>query len=432
MKEIQTEVLIIGAGLAGVSASLSAQAEGREVLILAKDSGASAMSSGALDFAGDPLAIPSKPEKWSLDQRKNLSEIIERLSHHPYGLLFSDAEQAFECLNQARRMVFGDGFLEGEEGKNIFAFNQLGTFKATAWVQKGILKAKDLEGKKQAVLFYFKGLKNFDPEFFERNFLYWSQKLGADLKLKKKEIVLEIKQEFSSLEFSRWAERNSESLLEELVGLAKGKEADLILFPSLFSQALKEQIFRALEKESSAQVRELLALPPSVPGKRLQEFLTSRLEEGGIKRLKGKALGFRADGRKVKAILARVGRDEIEISAQAIVLATGSFLSGGIFKQGEFKEEIFGLKIFSSSQALGRIFTEKLTSKTITSPQAVFSVGIKVNENLQPVDEQGRVVFENLFACGSILNGCNYIFDGTGAGTSLLTGLRAGKNASNF
>jgi len=432
MKKIETEIVVIGAGLAGTAAALAAVKSGRRVMVLGRESGASAMNSGALDIAADPGAIPAHPEKWSVDVRKNIEELLVRSPMHPYHLIGDSGEKILEEIKKALALVFPgeDHFLSGEPGRNRLVFNQLGTFKQTALTQARMLSFEDLSRIRKILLVDFSGFRDFDPDFFRRNFLHWTDCLGARVELAIAQISTNGLSDKSSLENARWIEENFEETLEKLKSAVKSSAAELVILPPVIPVIHREELMTKLEQEAGSKVRELLSFPPSVPGKRLGDYLQERLKQDGIERLMGKAAGFEANGQKIKSVLARCESEEVQISAAGFVLATGGFLAGGISKSESFKEEVFGLEVFCGSEPMGTIFTEKLTSARLTNPHPVFSVGLKVSPEMKPLDRDGRITYENLCAAGSVLSGANYIFDGSAAGASLASGCKAGNIAA--
>ena len=170
MNKLQTDVLVIGSGLAGTAAALSAGASGKKVAVLSRDGGASAMSSGALDLAGDLLTVPGRPELWSNGIAKNLEDILIRIPDHPYRLLGNSSEKVLAKIKTAFNLVFpaGNGLVSGNFANNQLVFNQLGTFKATACCQTQMLSLDDLRDADQALVVDFPELRDFDAEFFRK------------------------------------------------------------------------------------------------------------------------------------------------------------------------------------------------------------------------------------------------------------------------
>lgn len=58
--------------------------------------------------------------------------------------------------------------------------------------------------------------------------------------------------------------------------------------------------------------------------------------------------------------------------------------------------------------------------------------GIRVNNLLQPVDQKGTPLVENLMVVGSNLAGCNYPVEKCGGGVAVSTGYKAGRLAGGM
>jgi glycerol-3-phosphate dehydrogenase subunit B len=57
---------------------------------------------------------------------------------------------------------------------------------------------------------------------------------------------------------------------------------------------------------------------------------------------------------------------------------------------------------------------------------------VEVNENLQPVDPEGRVIYSNLFAAGAIIAHGDSMSEKSGGGIAISTGYLAGKLAAGI
>jgi glycerol-3-phosphate dehydrogenase subunit B len=64
-------------------------------------------------------------------------------------------------------------------------------------------------------------------------------------------------------------------------------------------------------------------------------------------------------------------------------------------------------------------------------PHPIGAFGVMVNEQLNPIDDNGNVVVKNLRVAGSILSHCDALREKSGGGVALSTGYKAGKWKSN-
>jgi anaerobic glycerol-3-phosphate dehydrogenase len=62
----------------------------------------------------------------------------------------------------------------------------------------------------------------------------------------------------------------------------------------------------------------------------------------------------------------------------------------------------------------------------------MFEAGLRIDCVLRPLGMNNKPRLKNLFAAGAIIQGYNYMTDGTGAGVAMATGARAGINATGL
>ncbi|MBI1879319.1 MAG: FAD-binding protein [Chloroflexi bacterium] len=107
------------------------------------------------------------------------------------------------------------------------------------------------------------------------------------------------------------------------------------------------------------------------------------------------------------------------IQAKNYVLATGGFFGGGLeaHQDGRVTEQIFGLLIAAE------INRHKWFNKHFISPhgQPIFNYGVKVNQQLNPMNGGGAPLAENLYAVGAILAESEWAHGRTGDGIALAT-----------
>ncbi|TMA15745.1 MAG: FAD-binding protein [Deltaproteobacteria bacterium] len=131
---LTADVVVVGGGMAGVCASLAAREKGAKVLLVARASGATALSSGAIDFGG-AVADATVGEG---------ARAVSRQPGHPYALL-GDALPALLERTMAflRRHLVSLG-LEGARvaaDKCLWLPTPVGTARPAALVQSSIAGA---------------------------------------------------------------------------------------------------------------------------------------------------------------------------------------------------------------------------------------------------------------------------------------------------
>jgi glycerol-3-phosphate dehydrogenase subunit B len=114
--------------------------------------------------------------------------------------------------------------------------------------------------------------------------------------------------------------------------------------------------------------------------------------------------------------------------ADAVVLATGHHIGGGLRKERVIREPLLGLGVFHDGKPAqaGGLRMQHLEYLDATQE---FRTGLATDERLHPLNEEGRAPFENLFAAGSVLGGYDYAGP-CGFGVPILTGWLAGRWAA--
>jgi len=433
--ETRADLVIIGSGLAGTAAAISAARSGQKVVVVSRGSGASHLSSGALDLADDPLAIAGHPEQSCRDIGQNLNQLLLRNPSHPYHLLRDGADplgSIFNPIQEAFSQLFpaqGDYRLAGSFAQNHFALTALGTIKATAFTLEAFALAGDSCLQKPLVI----GLEeypDFDPAFWPRMAAPLLEKMDAPMTGGQSSwIRVSDVPELSAPEIARLLEDAEAG--ERFCAAVQNEAKEFpgltgVLLPAVLPMQNRNQLIERLLKVTGVPARELLGWPPSVPGLRLGLHLEDRLQRSGVGLIRGSVTGFKAEGKRIKRLGLEAAGGTREIQADRFILAAGSFAGGGLRKGKSFSEPIFNLPVFCGDHRVGEIFTQKLTREVISQPHLLFTCGLKTDASLRPLGPEGEPVYENLAAAGAIIQGSDPSRDGTGAGVAIATGWRAG------
>ncbi len=119
--DLQTELVIVGGGLAGFSAALEAAQSGHEVILIEKQAdtgGSSAMSGGCLAFAGTDLQRENKIDDSSELLFKDLREVGQFENDEALVRVYTDNQlDTYEWLKQAG-VQFGQ-HIEASSGQSV-------------------------------------------------------------------------------------------------------------------------------------------------------------------------------------------------------------------------------------------------------------------------------------------------------------------------
>ena len=200
-------------------------------------------------------------------------------------------------------------------------------------------------------------------------------------------------------------------------------------FPAVLGLEHHAEAWRDLQDRLGVPVFEIPTLPPSVPGIRLYNALKAALTRAGVPILldmavsRGLVEGTRATGNRATGVIVPGVVREMTYRAETIILATGGLYGGGIESdhRGQMREVVFDLLLHVPG-GLGDWFDPTFLS---TQRHAVHEAGVRANAQLQPIDAKGRVVLENVRVAGRALGCHNPLAEGSTEGVWLATAYRA-------
>lgn len=426
-RRIEADVLVLGGGMAGAIAALSARAGGARVVLVRRAPGATALSSGAVAVAPDLAAGPDEPLAW----RRGPADAARRLAAlrpgHPYALLGADLGRLPEALAFAARAL--DPLLSPALDRPRFLATPLGGAAGVALCQRSMVAGDLLAAQAPVAVVGFRGHVGFDAALVSDG-LARSVPLGGP-----ETFALEVELPFDEPaarphELARGLDAPgvAEALGERLRVALAGREAGAALLPPVLGLALRSRTAERISAAAGLPVAETLSDVPSVPGLRLQAGLEAALSASGVEVITGAVRGAPVPGEPVLA-------DGAELVAGWWVLATGRFVAGGIARRGALVEPALGLAVQAAEGRdagvhLAQRPAASLTTRDRRGPQPLLSAGLRVDAALRPLDDLGRPVHPRLLAAGAVLGGHEHASDGTGLGVAILTGYLAGRHAA--
>ncbi len=421
---MKADLVIVGSGLAGATAALSAIENGaKNVTVIRKGYGRTAMSGGLLAFAADQ------------NKAAGVSTLKDRLSAicenelNPYGLL-SDSNKSLsdgckllvEKLPSFKADIKSDskpGLFLSEGGAAVFADMQFGGGSGD------LLK---LDTKSVAVV-SFKELSWFKLDQLVEQWREELTRLGVEVDLSLLELNLS---DGLPLQMNSQAalllddKKNIEKLVEELKKLVADKKPGLLLFPPVMGLN-NADVLAELEKALGIACAELSGGYNALAGLRLQRELDKALNDAGVKMLQAEVVGFAQVGQAIKSLKFIADGKENEIEAEAFIHAGGRFLGGGLIEDGGVRESVFKLPAYFANKLVSDLPTIKLVERDYAAEHILFSCGLTANENLNPLDENGKSFADNLYVCGDILGGYDLVLSGCAEGLAIATAHKAGQ-----
>ncbi|MCX7983183.1 MAG: anaerobic glycerol-3-phosphate dehydrogenase subunit GlpB [Syntrophales bacterium] len=394
--EIVYDVVIIGGGMAGLTAAIRLGQAGLRVAIVSRGDPIVCLSTGCIDV---------------LASGENPLEGVEKLpENHPYHLV--DREFIKEALNHFLSVVKEEGLpYDGTWEKNRKVLTPLGVGKTTCLVPETMV-ASTADGEARLHVISFAGLKDFYPGYI------LARMPASDLS------VLEMGRVSTMSLASRF---ETEEFLDFFLSWLKSTDikADLIALPAVLGWQKAPAIKDRLEDELRRPVFEIPTLPPSVPGIRLHRALVRKALRLGTQFYRGRPIStVEKAAQLVEAVTLESPGRPIRVNGRAFILATGSFVGGGLISHRSGVEEVvFHLPV---SYPVDRMnwFGEKF----LPPEHPIEEAGILVDGEFRPKNTD----LENLFVAGSILAHSRVLRYGCGHGLAIVTGEAAASSCLRY
>jgi glycerol-3-phosphate dehydrogenase len=411
------DVLVIGAGLAGLTAAWQASQRGKKVRVISKGWGALYWHTGCIDLLGYQ---PPEREKPVTSPIESLERLMKENPHHPYALAglprIEAGLEGFKSLCSQFNYP-----MSGSLERNWLLPTSLGTFRPTCLAPETMIAGDQrLPGKRLIV--GFKQFPDFYPNLIADNLkIQGIQATGITLDL-------------PSLRKSRFATgRVLAALFEtsefrvELVEALKNKIGSVqrIGFPAVLGLGNPLAVLHELQAELDRPLFEIPTLPPSIGGMRLHSILVSAIENAHGRVYDGmEALSADVQDKNVKLVWTEAAARRKPNHAQSFILATGGILGGGL--RGEYeglvREVVFDLPI-TNQASRDNWFQRQFLSPT---GHAIYQAGVLVDSEFHPIDRAGQSIYNNLYAAGATLSFYDAIRERSVDGTALITGFTVG------
>ena len=396
------DTIIIGGGLAGLTAGIRLQQKGRKTAIVSAGQNALHFSSGSFELLsrlpdGTPVAEP-------------LKAVAQLPESHPYRKIARLPELAAEVPAFFAKAGVP---LHGDAAGNSLRLTPTGSFKPF-WLAMEEVDAVEKTGfnGKKVLIVNLVGYLDFNTSFIADGL----EKQGATvrievLRLPEMERLRENPSEMRSVNIARVMDSAWIKVADEIK--AHIQDEDTIILPQVFG--LKDAaVLSHIREAVPAKVLFVGTMPPSVPGMRTQMQLKKAYEAAGGTFLMGDEIrSAELEDGNVRAVCAKnVGR----MTADNYILATGGYFSKGIAANMEkVFEPLFGLDV-AAAEGRGAWY-----DPDFFKAQPFMDFGVATDAAFHPLKDGAPV--KNLYAIGSVLAGAQALALGCGAGTAILTAL---------
>lgn len=412
------KVIVVGAGIAGLLSACFAAQKGHEVKVLSFGQGALTVAGGIIDVFGydndgNQIADP-------------LAHITKLRGDHPYALI--GAAQVEAALEAFKALTASQGYSYlGDGHHNQAVPTAIGSFKPSCLIPPSI-NGKAIFERKKLIVVGFELLKDYYPKLILKNL---QQYFGDTKEICMKTVDLNWPsgrnfRDVSALDLARALETEIECLnFTQQLKAVCDQDTALIIPPVLAERPeLAAQVQQRLEAGlNGAKLVEVSSIPPSVTGLRLDRLLHQAAEQLGVEIIEKAHVikGNVTNGICTSVLTGGFGRCR-EYKADAYIIATGGVFGNGLVSSmGRLYEPIFDLELNVPADQKDWSYQYLFCGK----PQPFAAYGVKVNQQLRPVDATGTEVLHNVYFAGRTLAGYDFCFEKSGNGVCVASAYHA-------
>jgi glycerol-3-phosphate dehydrogenase subunit B len=397
------DAVVIGGGVAGLTAGARLAEGGARVCVVAKGIGSTHLAPGTVDVLGydpDPVEEPADA----------LPRFIAAHPEHPYALLGVDGiaagvEWFAACIERGPQP--GYRYTGGLERNHLLP-TAVGALRPSALVPE-TMAAGDARESAPVCAVGIRVLRDFHASLCAGNLRQAgieARGIEVDVDVGRTEAnALHLAQRMDDPAFrAAFAARLVPRLhADERVGL-----------PAIVGLRDPHGALTDLEGRLGRAVFEIPTLPPSAPGMRVYNALVAALRAAGGRLILGaEVVGAEREGGRVTLLRAHTSGHDTLFRAHWVVLAAGGFASGAITLDSDWRvrETVLGLPLRGAPEAGQARFTGDFFGH-----QPVARIGVAVDSSLLA---EGT---DNVFVIGADLPGAEPWREGSGEGIALASG----------
>ncbi|WP_327052751.1 glycerol-3-phosphate dehydrogenase subunit GlpB [Halomicrococcus gelatinilyticus] len=425
---INDDVVVVGGGLAGMTAALAAAREGADVRVVTKAESTLRQASGLVDVLGylpdadGPVVDPF--------------DAVDRLPpEHPYRRVGVDGVRAGLALFDAVADYAG-----GHTDRNALVPTVGGSVKPTARYPASVA-AGLASDERDALLVGFETVVDFDAP------LSADRLAAAGVPFDASGVTVAFPGDFRAdapvtrlaraLDENERVEREGRAGVGESLPVRRALAervaphldgAERVGFPAVLGVDDPDEVRAGIEAELGVDVFEVPTGPPSLPGMRLESEFEAALDDAGVAVTAGNpVVDFERDSGRVAAVVVERNGARIPHAADQFVLATGGLVGKGVDSDRDgVREPVFDCHVAAPDDRYEWFDDDPF------GDHAFARFGVSTDDELRPLDAGGDPEFDNLRAAGAVLGGYDLAAENSGSGVSLATGVVAGQRAGEL
>ena len=404
---MRADVVVVGAGPAGLATAIRLAEAGRQVLVLARGNGFTHWGAGSVDVLG---RVGGEPVEQPLEATDRLPE------GHPYHLVGQAAVR--DGVDWFASFAAAAGLTHiGDLERNRAQLTAFGTLRTTCLLPE---PAAGPEGflKGRVAVVNFAGFRDFSPALCATRL----RRAGIDATPASAPLpAWDHDRYFTGVELARAIDDAGfrRRLAPGLARAAAGAEA--VVVPAVLGLNRGHEPWADLQSLVGAPLVEAATAPPSIPGLRLFAAYRARLESLGVRWQFGfPAVGVERDGDRVTAVRSEGASRVMATRCQELVLATGGVAGNGIEanRDGTLTERVAGLPVDGFEDRLAYLGGRFLGDHPLAA------AGVRADAELRPVDASGEPVAANIHCVGGLLAAHDPTAEGSREGVALATAAR--------
>jgi glycerol-3-phosphate dehydrogenase subunit B len=409
------DVIVVGAGLAGMFAGTLAARRGARTLVIARGQGGTHVGPGCIDVWGYDLAGPQSAGQPAA--RPMAASPAASLAQLPAGhcLALAGMPALQAALDEFQALCTAGGYpLAGQLDRNFRLPSAVGAVRPTCLAPRSYALG-DLAREGELGLARFAGFRDFFADFAVANLNaagYAARAVPLDLPegLQRREaFATDLARRFDLPAYR-------EKIVRAWAGALKGVRR--LGLPAILGLRSSAEAYADLTAKLGLEIFEIPCLPPSVPGMRLYNLLLSAFQNAGGQLVLGpQVTGWLEEGR-VRGVIAAPEGGLRAYAGDTVVLATGDFRHGGLAapERGVVRETVLDLPVAQ---------TDGWFAPAYWGPQPYARFGVRVNAQMQPLGERDEVIYPNVLAVGGLLAGADRTREGSREGIDLATAWKA-------